>query len=312
MQLASNLVGGGTVNAPDPCLNTWVNFSNMFEAISFSPNVFWTGSPAIFMASVLATSHGDEPDTGLYAPTIGPAFFPAGVPTVLVNGIPAISMLCPSISNAGNAVSGCVAIPSPTNVLLMYSDRERLREVLEGARGPGGGVLLPGEVGYVRIELFSSATPSMVYGAVRDLAEQGMRALIVDLRDNPGGDVMSALELAGDFLEPGALMATLVDADGDETEYRARAGTAWGFPLVVLVNRGTASAAELFAGCLKANGRAVIVGERTYGKGVVQVVAEREGGGVECVSVARCLLPGGVEIEGVGVEPESGGESGAG
>jgi len=325
MMPASHNTSGGIINAPDPCLATWVNFANMTDAAPFSPNVFWTAGNAIFQASILLMSHGDEPDTPVFAPTIGPAFFPMGIPKILINGIPAIALMCPSISNAGNATKGAVMIPSAVNVFMMFAasgtgaapsvaegpaaiTREELEQLagsLETPSGPGCGVLLSGGVGYLRIDTFTSAVPSMVYGAVRDLQAQGLTSLVIDLRDNRGGEVTAALELAGDFLPTGTLLCTLRDADGDDTDYRARAGTPWRVPLVLLVNRATASAAELFAGCLQAHGRALVAGERTYGKGVVQAVASRaEDGSLDRLSVADCRLPNGALIQGTGIEPD--------
>jgi carboxyl-terminal processing protease len=197
--------------------------------------------------------------------------------------------------------SSPAALPAPEGA------REGLSEIeaaLSDPPGPGRGELLDGETGYIPIRTFSRGVPSMVYGAIRDLEAQGMKTLILDLRDNPGGEVTAALELAGDFLPPGTPLGTLRDEDGDETEYRARPGTPYRTPLVVLVNRGTASSSELFAGCLQAHGRAVIVGERTHGKGVVQRVTDRGDDGAEIVSVATYLLPNGAEIQGVGVVPD--------
>src|SRR5262249_42703156 len=149
----------------------------MPTAETFSPNIFYAGGNAIFQASVLAVSEGDEADTPLYAPTIGPAFFPLGLPNILVNGIPAIALMCPSISNAGNATVGAVMVPSAVNVFLMHAggaamtraDLEQLLRALEAPGGPGRGALLSEAVGYIRIGTFTSAVPSMVYGAVRDL-----------------------------------------------------------------------------------------------------------------------------------------------
>jgi carboxyl-terminal processing protease len=327
MMIASNRIGGGTVNNPDQCAHKWVNFASMTDAESFSPNVIAAGGNLIFMASVLSMSQGDDPDVEIYVPTMGVATFPMGVPKVLLNGIPAITLMCPSISNDGNTTQGCVANPSPVNVLIMYAgsgaarpaagedrpadqtmtfdDLAQLAEALRDPSGPGRGALLVGDVGYICIDTFSPAVPSMVHGAIRDLEAQGMRGLILDLRDNPGGEVTAALELAGDFLEPGTLLATLVDRDGDATEYRARAGAPCRAPVVLLVNRRTASAAELFAGCLQAHGRALVAGERTYGKGVAQVIARRpEDGGAERMSAATCLLPNGEAIHGVGIRPD--------
>ncbi|MEZ4311754.1 MAG: S41 family peptidase [Polyangiaceae bacterium] len=144
--------------------------------------------------------------------------------------------------------------------------------------------------------------PSLVHDALRRLAP---RALVLDLRGCPGGDLHAALDLAGDFLPEGAVLATLTDGDGDDTVVRSRSERPLELPLAILVDRRTASAAEAFAGCLKAHGRAVVLGERTYGKGVVQqIVADASAPGARFATTAVVTLPGGLGLQGAGVEPD--------
>ena len=92
-------------------------------------------------------------------------------------------------------------------------------------------------VGHIAIRVFSSGVPARVHGLVRRFEAEGMRALVLDLRGNPGGDVTALAELAGDFLEPGSEMVTVIDGEGDETTYRARGEGPYRFPLAVLVDR---------------------------------------------------------------------------
>jgi carboxyl-terminal processing protease len=130
-----------------------------------------------------------------------------------------------------------------------------------------------------------------------------MESLVIDLRGNPGGDAAAAITLAGDFLDSGSVVAVLTDGDGDETVYRARGPRPRMFPLTILVDRGTASAAELFAGSLQAYGRARLVGERTYGKGVVRaVVPSADGPRYDAVAVFR--LPDGRAPQRGGLSPD--------
>src|SRR5262249_12321233 len=130
-------------------------------------------------------------------------------------------------------------------------------------------------------------------------------ALILDLRGCPGGEALAAIELAGDFLDDGALVVTATDGDGDDTVYRARQGHPHRFPLFLLVDHGTASAAELFAGALRAHGRAVVVGERTYGKGTAQeLVPGFAEPSAHYATVATFTLPNGEPIEGRGICPD--------
>jgi carboxyl-terminal processing protease len=131
-----------------------------------------------------------------------------------------------------------------------------------------------------------------------------MEALVLDLRGNPGGEVSAFVQLAGDFLEPGSVIVTMTDVDGDNTVYRAQQPLPYEFPVALVVDRGTASAAELFAGSLKAHARATVVGERTYGKGGAQAVVASAEKGAVYGTVASFTLPDGSTVQDVGVDAD--------
>jgi carboxyl-terminal processing protease len=332
---AANRGAGGNICAPDVCLTLvgivpvpipYVNVALNMQAATFSAIVKFTMMPALNLASIIAMSMGDEPGT-LHWTIKGPGTFTMGNPVVFVEKMPAINLTCLAAGNRMNAPMGAALIPSATNVMLTYAGqpaqaegaREGVREVsveevlallspLEDS-GPSGcpaveSALLGGGLGYIAIRVFSSDVPSRVYTAMRELGAGGMRALLVDLRDNPGGEMTSFVELAGDFLPPGSVIVTMTDAEGDETVYRSSQEDPYPVPLVILVNRSTASAAELFAGCLQSHGRAVIVGEATYGKGTGQMVKALPGGGLAYATVARYALPNGDLVQGAGVRPD--------
>lgn len=285
MNIASNILGGGTFNARDPCVMTWPNFSTMPLALSFSPNIFFSGGNAVFIASILASSQGDIVDLILFGfvPTLGTVHFPVGIPTILLNGIPAVAMLTDCLGNCMNANQGGVYIPSPTNVLMLF-DESGTGATAAGrvgndavsaigrtlSRGDAVRWELEGTTGVVRVEVFGWGAAAALHAALTDLEHRGAERLVVDVRKNPGGDVHAAIEAAGHFLDAGAVIATLVDEDGDETVYRARAGATCRLPLEIHVDAETASAAELFANALATNGRATVVGPRMVGKTTVQ------------------------------------------
>lgn len=133
-------------------------------------------------------------------------------------------------------------------------------------------------IGYIRISAFSRETASELREAVEELQQEGLRGLILDLRFNPGGLLTSAIEISDMFISKGRIVST-EGRNAPQRVWDAKAeGTFEGFPMVVLVNRYSASASEIVAACLQDHKRAIVVGERTWGKGSVQNVIELEGG----------------------------------
>jgi carboxyl-terminal processing protease len=129
------------------------------------------------------------------------------------------------------------------------------------------------DIGYVHISGFESNTPEEVYNAVRQLGGSNLKGLLLDLRDNHGGIVESAIQVASLFLKPGQTVLTVRGRSVKEKTFRSLQGPAqYAFPMVVLVNGGTASAAEVLAAALEEHDRAVIAGQPTFGKGLVQSV----------------------------------------
>ncbi|MCS7064118.1 MAG: S41 family peptidase [Methylacidiphilales bacterium] len=161
-------------------------------------------------------------------------------------------------------------------------------------------------IGYVRLEQFGSATGDEFRAALKRLEELEIEALILDLRNNPGGLLDAAVEVAGAFLESDKIIMTTEGRSGLATmTYRARGLTPpkkW--PLVVLVNGFSASASEIVAGALKDHNRAMLVGEKTFGKGSVQsVVALDEKNGLR-LTTAYYYTPRRTKIHGVGIDPD--------
>ncbi|HWX52752.1 MAG TPA: S41 family peptidase, partial [Solirubrobacteraceae bacterium] len=167
--------------------------------------------------------------------------------------------------------------------------------------------LAPG-YGYLRITGFSETTAQDVGRAIARLKRDnpaGLRGLVLDLRNNPGGVLEAGVAVADDFLEAGVI----VTADGRTSEARFRMDATPGdlingAPLVVLVNGGSASASEIVAGALKDHGRALLVGRRTYGKGSVQTVMPLAHGGAIKLTTSRYFTPSGASIHGKGIIPD--------
>ena len=157
-------------------------------------------------------------------------------------------------------------------------------------------------VGYLALTGFTSDAPTLFAERLRQLEDGGINALIVDLRNNGGGYIEAAQKIASHFIEEGVL-AHMINRDGVDTPLTV-SGTPRSYPVVLLVNEVTASAAELFAGALQDYGVARLVGRPTYGKGVTQLLIPLSGGGVLKVTTQEYLTPNNRRVEGVGLAPD--------
>jgi carboxyl-terminal processing protease len=172
------------------------------------------------------------------------------------------------------------------------------------------GRLIEDGVAYIKIRVFSSTTD----GALGDLLDQlsgrakGLRGLVLDLRRNPGGLLDQGVRVADRFIADGLIVKTVGKGGHVMDEAKAHSRGTWsGFPMIVLVDGATASAAEIVAGALQDHGRAVVLGTQTFGKGSVQTVIDLDGcGGKPCglkLTVARYYTPNGRSIQGQGITP---------
>jgi len=159
-------------------------------------------------------------------------------------------------------------------------------------------------VGVIDIDTFSRGSARETAAAARALLRRHARALVLDLRGNPGGILSEAVGVASVFLRPGASVVSLRGAHRPLKILFAHGGKLTGTPLAVLVDGGSASASEVVAGALKDHGRATIVGRATFGKSLVQEVVELRGGGALELTVARYLTPAGVDISHDGIRPD--------
>ena len=166
--------------------------------------------------------------------------------------------------------------------------------------------VINGDVGYVQLTEFSEHTGEQFGKALDGLLRDGINALVIDLRNNPGGLLDAAVDVAEPFFKKGELIVyTQGRKPGDREDYRAEAeGDPLTIPVAVLINAGSASAAEVLTGALKDTGRAVIVGERSFGKGSVQSVFPLENGEGMRLTTARYYTPGGVSIHEKGIAPQ--------
>lgn len=159
------------------------------------------------------------------------------------------------------------------------------------------------KIGYLRLTQFGEDVFGDMKKALVDLQKQGMKALVLDLRSNPGGALDQSIKIASMFMDSGRVVS-VKSRTGQEQVYM-REGRYYGdFPMVVLINEGSASASEIVSGALKDTGRAILVGEKTFGKGSVQsILPLPDEDGIK-LTIAKYYTPNGISIHGEGIEPD--------
>lgn len=183
-------------------------------------------------------------------------------------------------------------------------DRIALNPVIADLRTvPNSNRGQPSRVGYIRLNQFNANATAEVAHAIHRLEEQGADAYILDLRNNPGGLLQAGIEVARLWLDQGTIVYT-VNRQGVLGSFEADGRALTHDPLVVLVNQGTASASEILAGALKDNGRATIVGEKTFGKGLIQSLFDLSDGSGVAVTVAKYETPNHNDINKLGISPD--------
>ena len=165
--------------------------------------------------------------------------------------------------------------------------------------------MLSDDIGYVRLSQFKHNTDDDTRNAVRDLMRQGMRALILDLRNNGGGLLDVSVKISSLFLRNGLVVETKGRAErANEKYYVDKSMYLTNMPMVVLINGGSASASEIVAGALNDRGRAKLIGEKSFGKGSVQTLFPLTDGSGVYVTIARYYTPSGKVIDHVGLSPD--------
>lgn len=163
--------------------------------------------------------------------------------------------------------------------------------------------MLQDRIGYIYINSFESETATQFEEAVSDLEKQGMEALVLDVRYNPGGLVTSVVKILDDILPEGVVVYT-EDKNGDRQNYTSSGDTHFDYPMAVLINGDSASAAEILAGAIKDYEYGTLIGTTTYGKGIVQTNFPLEDGDAVKLTTAKYFTPNGNYIHGVGIEPD--------
>jgi len=159
-------------------------------------------------------------------------------------------------------------------------------------------------IGYIRIVRFTDRTPDEMRQALSELKDQGAQAFVLDLRDNGGGLLDSAVDVVSEFLDGGVVLYEDRRDSDTEVKNASAGGLALTEPLAVLINAGTASASEIVAGALQDRGRAVLIGQTSFGKGTVQVILPMSDGSSLRVTTAEWFTPNHTPLEGNGLVPD--------
>ena len=160
------------------------------------------------------------------------------------------------------------------------------------------------KIGYIAVSQFVENTSEQFNEALTSLSEEGMTGLIIDLRDNGGGLLTSCLDMVSRFVPDEKLIVYTEDKNGNRTEYNSDSVDVLNIPVVLLVNENSASASEIMTGCLKDCGIATVVGETTYGKGIVQNIMPLPDGSAVKMTVSQYYTPNGNDIHEVGIAPD--------
>lgn len=159
-------------------------------------------------------------------------------------------------------------------------------------------------IGYIRLAQFNANATVELAHAVSNLEQQGAKAYILDLRNNPGGLLQAGVEIARLWLDSGTIVYT-VNRHGIQGSFEAIGSALTKAPLVVLVNQGTASASEILAGALQENHRALLIGETTFGKGLIQSLYDLSDGSGLAVTIAKYETPDHHDINKLGIKPDT-------
>ena len=163
--------------------------------------------------------------------------------------------------------------------------------------------LLDNNIGYLSISQFEEVTTKQFKAAVEDLQSQGMKGLVIDIRNNPGGLLDTVVGMLK-YMLPDGLIVYTEDKQGNRKEYKGQDNDEFNLPLAVIVNGNSDSASEIFAGAIQDYGKGTIIGTQTYGKGIVQTVKPLTDGSAIKFTIAKYFTPKGQDIHGKGVTPD--------
>ena len=270
------------------------------------------------MADYMADTTGNFVGIGIYmvqntevnkimvlAPIKGSPAEKAGIlPGDYIISVDGVSYTGEEMTKASNEIKGEAGSTVKIQILRGEKtlDFELTRENIKV--NPVEGEVLEGNIGYIEFSSFDEGTADEFKTKFEELQAKGITSLIIDLRNNGGGIVDEALEIANYILDKNSVILYEVNKNNEETEEKTTDDPIINMPIVVLTNGNTASSSEILAGALKDHKKATIVGEKTYGKGVIQqLLTLQDGSGLKITS-EKYLTPNRTEINKIGIEPD--------
>lgn len=166
------------------------------------------------------------------------------------------------------------------------------------------GEMLENNIGYINVSMFDENTAKNFSKKLDELNQKGMKVLVLDLRGNPGGLLDECVDMVSNFVPKGKTIVSTIDKNQKKTPYNSKGGKYEGLPMVVLTNEGTASASEIFSGAVRDYKLGTLVGEKTFGKGVVQTMFDTGDGTAVKITISKYYTPNGENIHKIGIKPD--------
>lgn len=167
------------------------------------------------------------------------------------------------------------------------------------------GDMVSSSVGYIQVSMFDENTAKNFKNELDTLESRGMKSVIIDLRDNPGGVLDQCVDMVSNFVPKGKVVVSTNDKYNNKKEYKSKGGNFYNLPVTILTNGNTASASEIFSGAIKDYKKGTLVGEKTFGKGVVQTMFDTGDGTALKVTISKWHTPNGDNVQKKGIKPDT-------
>jgi len=232
-----------------------------------------------------------------------PAYEAGILPGDLIKSINGVEYTAENMTEAANDIKGEEGTTVKLTIIRGKEEKEFELTRRTVITNPINAEVLENEIGYLEVSSFDQGTAKEFKEKFKELQQKGIKSLIIDLRNNGGGIVSEALDIADYITEKGEKLLITVNKDGEEEISKSESKPIINIPVVILVNENTASASEILSGALKDLNKATIVGQKTYGKGVIQqILTLTDGSGLK-LTIEEYFTPNKNQINKIGIEP---------